>query len=109
MKLAVIISFSVILIMSPFVYCYCQDTATKFAYEKAFADIKEALDMNAPFSFKEICFVTEDTYLSGRLDFTKFNNAIQQLKLMAISWMKANPLRNYQYSDSTNFHRNLAI
>jgi hypothetical protein len=97
------------LILVNHLHGYCQDTATKIAYDKAFTDIKQALDLKASFSFKNICFVTEDTYLGGRLDYYKFNNAVQQLKLMAISWMAANPLRNYPYSDSLNFHRNLAI
>jgi hypothetical protein len=101
--------FSAVVLLFSYGCCYCQDTATKISYEKSFADIKEALDLKAAFSFKNICFVTEDTYISGRLDYNKFNNAIQQLKLMALSWMAANPLKNYPYSDSINFHRNLAI
>lgn len=90
-------------------YGFGQDTTTKNVYEKAFADIKEALDKKMPFSFKEICFVTENAYLNNQLDFTKFNGAINQLKFMAESWMIANPLKNYPYSDSGNFHKNEAI
>lgn len=90
-------------------YTRGQSNQGKALYNKAFTDIKDALHSNVAISFKTACFVTENTYFDDRLDFFKFNAAIQNLKDMALAWMKANPLIGYHYSDSNNFHRNFAI
>lgn len=85
------------------------DTGVYTIYSKALSDIKESLDEKVPFSFKQICFLTENTYLNGLLDFVKVNEQVQGLKLLAEQWMKANPLKGYPYKDSINFHKNFAI
>ena len=88
---------------------YSQSDSVKICYERAYVDIKEAMDSGITFSFKQICFLTENTFFSNKLDFVKFNTSIQQLKSMTKAWMNANPLKNYRYGDSINFHTNLAI
>ena len=98
-----------ILSIVSFEMCFGQNQAGKAAYEKAYSDIKQALDSNIAFSFKEICFITENTYLDDQLDFRKFNATVDNLRSMASAWMNANPLRDYPYSDSINFHKNFAI
>jgi hypothetical protein len=82
---------------------------TLLKYQRALSDIKEALDQNMQFSFKQICFLTENVYLNESLDYLKFNENIIGLKLLAENWMKANPLKNYAYKDSVIFHKNFAI
>jgi len=79
------------------------------AYYKTFEDINQLLEQHIPFTFEQVCFVTENTYFLNKLDFLKFDEKIQALRSLAEQWMKANPLKNYRYADSINFHKNLAI
>lgn len=97
-----------IISMQPFI-SYAQVDSTFENYNKAYFDIKETLDSNLDFSFKLVSFLTEDVFFDNHLDYLKYNGSINQLKLMAIAWMKANPLNGYHYADSVNFLKNLAI
>lgn len=103
-----ILSISIAFFFKTF-FCYSQTPEANNYYEKAYADITEALDSNIAFNFKQIVFLTENTFLSNQLDYLKFNNTIQRLKVIALAWMQANPLKNYPYKDSIDFHKNLAI
>lgn len=78
-------------------------------YEKAFSDITQALDSNIKVDFKHVCFLSENIYFSNTIDFVKFNERIKELKALTEAWMQANSLKNYPFSDSLNFHKNLAI
>lgn len=88
---------------------YSQSDSIAIRYEKTLADIKEGMDSTIPFSFKQICFVTENTFFDNQLDYRKFDAKILQLKSIVLAWMQANPLKNYAYRDSADFHKNLAI
>lgn len=78
-------------------------------YERTYSDIKEVLDIGVSFSFKQMCFLTENTYFLNRLDYEKFNETIKNLKNLIIAWIQSNPLKDYRFSDSINFHKNWAI
>jgi hypothetical protein len=78
-------------------------------YKQALIGMKEMLEGVIPLSFKRAVYLSENAYLSGKLDENEFNIKISKLRVLAYEWMKANNLINYNYSDSANFLRNLAI
>src|SRR5579859_105906 len=90
-------------------YAFSQDKSIRNNYEKAYADIKEVLDKDIDVTFEQVCFVTEDVFFNHQLEFRKFDDEINRLKIMALEWMKANPLHSYPFSDSVNFQKNYAI
>jgi hypothetical protein len=88
---------------------FSQSDSAKKHYERTFVDIQEALELKSSFSFKQICFLVENTYLSNKLDYTKFNDKVKNLTQIASSWIYANPLKDYRFKDSANFQKNYAI
>lgn len=88
---------------------FAQDSLITERFQKAYADIKEAFEEGVDINFKKVNFLVENTYFENALDYEKFNNKILTLAGMATAWMASNPLKDYHYKDSNDFHKNFAI
>lgn len=76
-------------------------------YQKAFDTLSVIIKQNG--SFKQAAFLTENCFLNNEMSARNFYKHISLLSSMAEAWRTANPLIDYRYNDSTNFHLNLAI
>jgi hypothetical protein len=90
-------------------FANAQTPAVTERYVKALDDIREAFDDSIDINFKKVNFLTENTYFNNSLDYLKYNETIHALANMARMWMAANPLKDYRYKDSLDFHKNFAI
>lgn len=99
----------------PALFFYCstiaqaQTSAIAEKYTKAFDDIKEAFDSGLDINFKKVNFLTENTYFDNTLSYLKYDAQIKAIANMTRLWMAANPLKEYRYKDSLDFHKNFAI
>jgi hypothetical protein len=105
--------FSIIFFFSIGNHAFAIDTLdykkTSELYEKAFLEMQQLIMNHDPFSFKKAVFLEENTFLRNILDYNAFNTKIIEYTILMKAWMKANPLRDYHYSDSVNFLQNYAI
>jgi hypothetical protein len=60
-------------------------------------------------SFKKAVFIAENAYYNNELIYNKFNEQIKQKVLLANILMKSNHLKDYHYSDSSDFEKNGVI
>lgn len=81
----------------------------KDSYENTFKKVLVALDSTETYSFKKIIFIVENTYLKYTLKENEFNNQIQIIKSLILDWINFNPISNYKYKDSIDFHKNYGI
>jgi hypothetical protein len=88
---------------------FAQDSLITERYQNAFADIKEAFEEKMDINFKKVNFLVENTYLENGLDYEKFNSSVQMLTKIARAWMISNPIKDYPFRDSNDFHKNFAI
>ncbi len=59
-------------------------------YEKAYLEIKSILKGEQTYSFKRAVFLTENAYLNNTLSYSKFNAAIDYLKLLCEGFIISN-------------------
>jgi hypothetical protein len=83
-----------------------ENKATRERYLACLDSIKIILERNL--EFKRAVFMTENCYITG-MNYGEFDRRIKQLASIAKAWEYANPISNYQYSDSTNFWQNFSI
>ena len=79
------------------------------AYRGALDLLDQLVRQNAPESFKQAVFITENVYLGNSLDYAAFCDKIGQMTVLMKAWMKSNSLSNYRFEDSLNFEKNFAI
>ena len=67
-------------------------------YYKAFQSLKNMLNGSDPMSFKKAVFTVENAYMSGQLDYERFNDKIQFLTALTKNVKEQHPLL-YDYAD----------
>jgi hypothetical protein len=78
-------------------------------FEKAYSEINDMLNNKQKPSFKRAVFVVENAYLDDSLDYKIYLSVIELYKRIALSYKKANSLKDYNYSDSTQVALNGAL
>lgn len=78
-------------------------------YNDAYNEIEKMLNGYRTLDFKRAVFVTENAYFKEKLDYKKFEQAIIIRAKICEDWIRANPLKDYKFSDSIKFHKNFAI
>ncbi len=59
--------------------------------------------------FKDAVFITENAYFGDSLSNSVYNDNIRYLSTLADSWSESNKLSHYQYPDSSNLCKNIAV
>ncbi len=70
-------------------------------YQSAYVTINNMLIGNEPVSFKKAVFITENAYYHNEMSYESFNTYIQYLVKISEAYRKANSLKDYNFSDST--------
>lgn len=78
-------------------------------FKKAFSEIENMINGSQKPSFKRAVFVVENAYFDDSLDFNKFDKTIKLYSEVTIGFSKANRLKNYYFSDSTEQNLNGAL
>jgi len=86
-----------------------QTDSTTLNYNQAFEQIKTLLEKEDSLNFKKAVFITENAYFNGKLNYEKFNQAIQKKINIAKLWQNSNRLTGYSFKDSIEFAKNGAI
>lgn len=100
--------YHLVLLLFP-IWAIGQTDSVKNIYIASFNSLSAMLEGKTAPSFKKAVFITENAFTGDQMEFEKFDAHIRDLALIASLWMTANPLKNYPYKDSIDFHRNLAI
>ncbi len=78
-------------------------------FEKAYAEINDMLNNKQKSSFKRAVFVVENAYLGDSLNYNFYLSLIEFYKKLTLAYKKANPLKDYKYSDSNEVALNGAL
>ncbi|TXJ24899.1 MAG: hypothetical protein E6Q24_15235 [Chitinophagaceae bacterium] len=107
MRHKIITSVFVLLLMQGTLLAQSGDTAA--LYNNCLDSLQSLIQEKGTTSFKKAVFLTENVYMGNQMDYEKFDTHISQLAGIARVWMRANPLQDYSYRDSINFHKNFSI
>ncbi len=77
-----------------------QKDSLTIIYQNAYESINNMLKGKEPINFKKAVFVTENAFYDNVLSYEKFNNYIDFLVKLSEAFRKANPLKDYKFSDS---------
>lgn len=86
-----------------------QNDTISLLYNDCFDGLQSLIKENNKNSFKKAVFLTENVYTGNQMQYEKFDARIEQLASISMAWMKTNPLKNYNYRDSGDFHKNYSI
>lgn len=78
-------------------------------YKNAFNELKKMLLNEQQLNFKKAVFITENAYFNNALSYNEYNEYIQFLVSLSKAYRKANPLKNYNLSDSSNVSISLSV
>lgn len=81
----------------------------KTHYLTAFDELKAMLENKQKPSFKRAVFITENAYFENRLNYSIFCEQITALAFISKLWSKANSIKDYNFSDSTDINLNAGI
>ena len=96
-----IIKYSVIaFLVCRFGFAKAQTDSLTAIYQKAYSTINNMLIDKEPISFKNAVFVTENAFYNNQLSYEEYTNYIQYLVKISQAYRKANPLKDYKFSDS---------
>lgn len=84
-----------------------QPDSTRLRYDNCFDSLKIIISNNG--AFKKAAFITENCFLHNLLSYDNFEKHISKLTSIIKGWQYANPLINYHYPDSIDFHKNFAV
>lgn len=82
---------------------------TEIDFEKAYAEISGMLNGKTKPSFKRAVFVVENAYFGDSLSYDFYSSLINSYKELTLAYKKANPIINYNYSDSAEVALNGAL
>ena len=97
-----IIKYSLIaFLVCRFGFAKSQTDSLTAIYRNAYTIINNMLIGKEPINFKKVVFISENAFYKNELSYEKFDSHIKALVKISEAYRKANPIKDYKYTDST--------